>query len=186
MTPEQRANLLDVRANADCLYSHKEIETALETLAQRLNHEFSQENPLVMGVMTGAMMTLGRLLTYLDFPLEIDYLHASRYKGNLSGEDKLEWIAKPTQPLVGRTVLLVDDILDEGITLSEIIEYCMAAGAKEVKSIVLVEKIRERGGLAHADFSALLVPDRYVFGFGMDYKNYWRNLDGIYAVAETL
>ena len=132
-------------------------------------------------MLNGALIPMGHLLTRFDFPLRQDYIHASRYRGDTQGTE-LEWIGRPGTSLAGETVLVVDDILDEGVTLREIVRYCREAGAKEVFSVVLVEKRHERSNGFQADFVGLQVPDRYVFGFGMDYKEYWRNIPGIYAI----
>ena len=99
---------------------------------------------------------------------------------------KLTWLKKPDKSLLDRTILLVDDILDEGITLSEIIKYCYSHGAKNVFTAVLVEKILDHKILKqNIDFVGLTVPDVYVFGYGMDYCEYHRNMAGIYAVRKS-
>ena len=132
--------------------------------------------------MIGGIVPAGKLIPRLDFPLQTDYVHATRYRGDVRGR-KLHWLARPTQSLQGRTVLVVDDILDEGVTLGEILSDCRAAGAREVRSAVLVDKqIGIKPGLREADFAGLHVENRYVFGYGMDYRGYLRNARGIYAV----
>jgi hypoxanthine phosphoribosyltransferase len=131
--------------------------------------------------MNGAMIPMGMLLPELDFPLQVDYLHATRYRNETSGGE-LQWLASPKINLKDRTVLLVDDIHDEGITLEHIKTYCQDQGAAQVYSAVLVNKVHDRKNNTRADFIALEVPDRYVFGFGMDYKGMLRNASGIYAV----
>jgi hypoxanthine phosphoribosyltransferase len=114
--------------------------------------------------------------------VEIDYIHVSRYQGATRGSN-LQWIKLPSLSLEGRTVLIIDDILDEGLTLQAIVEHCFEKGAREVRTAVLVEKqLSSRPGLARADFTGLLVPNRYVFGYGMDYQGQLRNVPGIYAV----
>ena len=133
-------------------------------------------------VMTGGLILAGRLLPKLIFPLQVDYLHATRYRGDTSGGE-LHWIAHPSFPLKDRTVLVMDDILDEGLTLQSILQACRNEGAKDVFSAVLVKKLHDRCiDNVIADFVGLEVEDRYVFGCGMDYHNYHRNLPGIYAV----
>lgn len=168
---------------ADCLFKKSDIDLALDRMASEITSVMHDKNPLVICVLTGALIPTAELLLRLKFPLEIDYLHATRYGKHTSGGD-LQWIARPRHPLKERSVLLVDDILDEGRTLAAILEDCRTAGAKEILTAVAVTKNRPRDTLQHADFSGLTVPDRYVFGYGMDYKGYLRNLDGIYAVNE--
>jgi len=174
-----------VLENADRLFSQSEVEQALDRLASDIERALGDQDPLVLCVMTGGLVPTGELFTRFDFPAQLDYLHATRYQGTVGSND-LKWITEPSQSLKGRTVLVVDDILDEGLTLAAIIDYCSEQGARAVYSAVLIEKIHERktDGL-HADFVGLQVEDRYVFGYGMDYHGYLRNVKGIYAVADS-
>lgn len=170
---------------ADCIHDLKKIENALDQMATDITQKLKNENPLVICVMIGALIPGGHLLTRLNFPLEVDYIHATRYRNEMRGGD-LHWLVEPRQPLENRTVLLVDDIMDGGLTLSAIIDYCKQAGAKEVYSAVIVNKIRQRepGVNFEPDFIGLDTEDRFLFGFGLDYKGYLRNAPGIYAVAK--
>ncbi len=178
-------HIREVFAKAKCLCSQQEVEAALDRLAQEIHAKLQDENPLILGVMVGSIIPLGHLLTRLDFPLELDYVHATRYNSGVRGGE-IKWKATPRTPLKGRTVLIVDDILDAGVTLSAIVEYCEQQGAKAIYTAVLVDKAEARlpGGLAKADFSGLNIPNYYVFGYGLDYKEYLRNAPGIYAVAD--
>lgn len=176
-----------VLAQAECIYSATQLEQTLQQLAEQINHQlmpFSEQQPvLLMPVMNGGLVLCGQLMTRLTFPLQVDYLHATRYRDKTRGSD-LQWKASPQQSLQGRTLLIVDDILDEGYTLQAVLEYCREQGAAQVYSVVLVEKNHPRARAdIKADFTGLMVEDRYVFGFGMDYKGYHRNLNGIYALA---
>ena len=171
------------REEADCLADEQQVEAALDRMAGEISARLANRNPLVYAVMNGGLIFAGRLLPRLPFPLEIAYLHATRYGHALQGK-QLDWRVRPTQDLRGRTVLVLDDILDEGHTLAAIIEHLQAEGAAEVLSAVLVHKLHERKARPgmRADFSGLDIPDRFLFGCGMDYKGYWRNAPGIYAV----
>jgi hypoxanthine phosphoribosyltransferase len=176
-----------VLAQAECIYSATQLEQTLQQLAEQINYQltpFSEQQPvLLMPVMNGGLVLCGQLMTRLTFPLQVDYLHATRYRDKTRGSD-LQWKASPQQSLQGRTLLIVDDILDEGYTLQAVLEYCREQGAAQVYSVVLVEKNHPRARAdIKADFTGLMVEDRYVFGFGMDYKGYHRNLNGIYALA---
>ena len=178
ISPERASEVL---ASAQQLYTQQEVEQALDRLAQQISERLAGANPLVLCILNGALIPMGQLLTRLAFPLRQDYIHATRYRGATRGAE-LEWRSRPGTPLAGQTVLLVDDILDEGVTLAEIVRYCRGAGAKQVHSAVLVEKRLARSNGFQADFVGLQVPDRYVFGFGMDYQGYLRNTPGIYAI----
>jgi hypoxanthine phosphoribosyltransferase len=172
-----------VMTEAECLFTAEEVNGALERMAKEITARLADANPLLFCVMHGGLITAGRLLPLLPFPLESGYLHATRYGHETCG-GHLDWKVRPTEDLRGRTVLLIDDILDEGRTLWAIRDYCVQEGVKEVLTAVLVDKAHQRKihpGMT-ADFVGLVSPDRFLFGCGMDYKGYWRNTAAIYAV----
>ncbi|MDD5460101.1 MAG: hypoxanthine-guanine phosphoribosyltransferase [Methylococcales bacterium] len=172
-----------IQATADLLYSEREVETALDKMAQQISALLADCNPVLLCVMNGGIVIAGKLITRLSFPLTIDAINASRYQNKTSGSS-IEWVLKPGTPLKDRTVLIIDDILDEGITLAAIIEYCLDQGATSVYSAVLVNKILDHEKPVTADFIGLETENRYLFGYGMDYKGYLRNAAGIYACKE--
>jgi hypoxanthine phosphoribosyltransferase len=178
VTPEEVER---VYREADCLYTEAQVEAAITHMAEAITARIGGSNPVVLCVLTGALIPTGKLLPQLPFPLQSDYVHATRYRGETAG-GTIHWIVRPTTQLAGRVVLVVDDILDEGITLAEILDDCRRQGAKEVLCAALVEKEHDRKNGLKADFVGLPVEDRYVFGYGMDYKSYLRNVPGIYAV----
>lgn len=172
----------DVLRDSDLLYSPDQVERALNRMADSITSTLRETNPLILTVMIGGLIPAGKLVTRLSFPLELDYVHVTRYRRGTRGGE-LQWRVRPTITLKDRVVLLIDDILDEGITLGAIINSCRQEGARAVYSAVLVEKRHDRKPiLQHADFSGLQVEDRYVFGCGMDYRGYLRNLPAIHAV----
>lgn len=170
---------------AECLYTMTDIEKALDTMAADITQKLKEANPIFICVMTGALIPMGHLLTRLHFPLEIDYIHATRYRGTTRGGD-LHWLVEPRRELKGRTVVVVDDIMDGGLTLAAIIDYCNQAGSEKVYTAVMINKERERepGVNFEPDFSGLKTEDKFLIGFGLDYDEYFRNAPGIYAVAE--
>ena len=170
-----------VYKEADCLHDLDAVNNALDKMAAAITKKLGSNNPLVISVMSGAMIPAGHLLTRLNFPLEIDYIHATRYANQTRGGE-ISWLVEPRAELKGRDILVVDDILDEGITLAEILKYCKDKQANAVYSAVLVDKIHNRKNDLVADFVGVETEDRYLFGFGMDYKGYLRNAPGIYAV----
>jgi len=173
-----------VLQQADCLYTQPQVEAALDAMAVRITQALQDKNPLLVCLMNGGVVPFGKLLPRLQFPLQVDYVHATRYRQRLTGGD-LHWLAGPFVSARQRTVLLVDDILDEGATLAAIERRYQAEGAAAIYKAVLVSKDRRRSVPVEADFVGLEIPDRYVFGYGMDYQGYLRNAAGIYAVAET-
>jgi hypoxanthine phosphoribosyltransferase len=181
ISPAEAAAVL---RDADCLYSVADVERAFDAMAAAITDRLKDANPILLCVMNGGMVPTGHLIPRLNFPLQVDYVHATRYRDRLHGNE-LHWLAEPHIALEGRTVLVIDDILDEGVTLQAILEDCTRRGAKEVLSAVLVEKLHDRKhGARHADFIGLPVEDRYVFGYGMDYKGFLRNAPGIFAARD--
>lgn len=181
--PVDIAHIRQVMSEADCLYTDAQLEAAIEGMAKTINSQLSESNPVVFCVMNGGLIFTGKLLPRLNFPLELSYLHATRYR-NETGGGELFWKAKPEISFIDREVLIIDDILDEGHTLAAIIDFCRHAGASKVHTAVLIDKIHDRKARPDfkADFVGLPCEDRYIFGYGMDYKGYWRNAAGIFAV----
>lgn len=187
-----KADLKQVLDAADLVHDQATVEGAIARLAAEIRADYPDageigERPLFLTIMHGGFPFAARLgmeLGQLGLDLAMDYLHASRYRGATSGRE-LRWMHEPATPLQGRRVLLVDDILDEGHTLAGIIDWCRRQGAAEVRVAVLTVKQHDRcvEGVC-ADYVGLRVPDRYVFGYGMDYHEQGRNLPAIYAMAD--
>lgn len=174
----------NVMNHAERIYSPQDIDQALIKVAAEINRDYRGLNPLCVVVLNGGLVFAGQLLPKLDFPLELDYLHATRYRGELKGSDAMHWLAKPNTSLKNRHILILDDILDVGLTLAEIVKFCYAHEAKTVKSAVLINKDvpKSPDGVTVPDYSCLTAPDRYLFGYGMDFKESWRNAPGVFAI----
>jgi len=167
---------------ADLLVSAATVQAALERLAREITADLAGQNPVVITVMTGGQVFAGQLLPKLPFPLECDYVHVRRYgRGTQGGE--LQWLAGPHAELSGRSVLLLDDILDEGQTLAAVREALLEQGAREVRIAAFTRKERSNPPAVEADYVGVAVPDRFVFGFGMDVDGAYRNLPAIYAMG---
>ncbi len=168
---------------SELLFSQPEVEAAITKIAQQITSALADKNPIMLCVMNGGLIFTGKLLSQLSFPLQVDYCHATRYRGETQGGE-LQWKALPQLDLSDRTVVLLDDIYDEGYTLIALLNAIKAQGAKEVYSAVLTDKKHDRKAEPdfQPDFIGLPIPDRYVFGYGMDYQHYWRNAPAIYAV----
>ncbi len=180
ITPQ---HIRDVYARSDLIYSESQIEAAYGRMAADITKRLADANPLVLCVMVGGLIPAGQLLPRLNFPLQVDYLHATRYRGATRG-GSLRWIVAPSFSMQDRVVLLIDDILDEGVTLAAICAACREAGAQEVLTAVLLDKQHSRKNNMKADFTGLPVVDKYVFGCGMDYQGYLRNAPGIHAIPK--
>lgn len=176
--------LAEALTQSDLLFDRAELETAIRRMAADIRRDYAQDArpPLFLTVMNGGMLFGALLALELGFDVEFDYLHATRYRGDTTGRG-VEWLRKPAVPLLQRRVLLIDDILDEGHTLNAVIQACVAEGAADVRVAVLARKVHDRcvPGLK-GDYVGVEVPDRYVFGFGMDYYEQGRNLPGIHAL----
>lgn len=172
-------------ARCDVLVSAEQMQSVYDRLATEITQALSQRLPIVLAVMNGGLIVSGQLLSRLSFPLEVGYLHATRYRGATTG-GALKWLAQPDMALTGRDVLIIDDILDEGLTLKAIRDWCHDAGAQKVWIAVATDKQHDRKmpGLT-ADFVGLPIVDRYIFGEGLDYHGFFRNVSGIYALPEA-
>ena len=175
------------RARAEQIVAADAVQFAIDQTAVRLTVALNDVNPVLLCVLNGGLAYTGELLKRLSFPLQLSYVHAGRY-GNATHGRKLNWYARPTIEVSGRHVLLIDDIFDQGNTLSALAAWASGAGAAAVTTTVLVNKVLEtpRSGTISIDFSALQCPDRYLFGCGMDYRGYWRNLPAIYALPRDM
>ncbi len=170
-------------ATAELIHSEQTVQQAVHRLAAQITHVLSQQQPLVLCVMRGAVIFAGQLLPQLQFPLDFDYVHLTRYGNALKGGE-IRWRVEPRECVKDRVILVLDDILDEGITLAAIRDKVLENGAKAFYSAVFAEKQTGRPKPFQADFTGLTVPDRYVFGFGMDIHGAWRNLPAVYAAKD--
>ena len=166
---------------SDEIITASQIQAALERMAREIGARLARSNPLVITVMNGGLVFAGQLLPRLAFELECSYVHVRRYGAGTQGGE-LVWIAGPQEPVKGRSVLLLDDILDEGRTLATIRSRLLEQGAAEVLTAAFAVKERATAAAITADFTGVRVPDRFVFGFGMDIAGRWRNLPSIRAL----
>ncbi|MDQ2068272.1 hypoxanthine-guanine phosphoribosyltransferase [Natronospira bacteriovora] len=172
---------MDLPETAELIHDQHAVATAYDEMAAAINRDWAGTEPLVLPVMLGGLVPAGQLLPRLLFSLQLESIHATRYGGGTRGGE-LNWVARPRSSLKGRSVLLIDDILDEGLTLKALVKYCHEEGAARVGTAVLVRKKRDKAPAIEADYYGLEVPDRYVFGCGMDLYEYHRQLPAIYAI----
>jgi hypoxanthine phosphoribosyltransferase len=178
--PDKARRILET---ADLVCSAATVSETVTRLAQEITDRLADSFPLVLCVMRGGVIFTGQLLPQLRFPLELDYVEVTRYGVSTRGGE-LSWRMAPGPAVTGRTVLVLDDILDEGNTLAAIREKLVAMGAGRVLIAVLAEKDTGQAKPVKADFTGVRLPNRYVFGCGMDVKGAWRNLPEIYALKE--
>ena len=178
LTADQAWRMLD---EADLVCSAEEVDRAIDRVAAEITARFRDAYPLVLCVMNGALFFCGKLLPLLRFPLHLDHVHATRYGEETQGR-QLFWRAPPPDAVKGRTVLVVDDILDEGETLAAIKRRVLELGAESCHVAVLADKRKGAPKPVRADFVGLEIEDRFVFGCGLDAHGSWRNLPAIYAL----
>jgi hypoxanthine phosphoribosyltransferase len=171
----------DFLRESDLIASAAEVQAAVDRVAAEVQAALAEAYPLVLAVMGGAVVFAGQILPKLRFPLDFDYIHATRYGAATRGAE-IQWRVTPPQDIAGRAVLVLDDILDGGDTMAAIRERLLGSGARSFHSAVLVEKVLKRAKPIRADFVGLRIEDRFVFGCGMDAKGYWRNLPEIRAM----
>jgi hypoxanthine phosphoribosyltransferase len=181
MTDVQRAwRFLE---ESDPIASAEDVHLAVSRVATQITERFAERYPLVLVVMGGAVVFAGQILPLLRFPLDLDYIHASRYGADTRGA-KIDWRVTPPASVRGRAVLVLDDILDGGETMAAIRDRLLELGAASFHCAVLVEKRLARQKPIRADFVGLEIEDRFVFGYGMDAKGFWRNLPEIRAIRD--
>jgi len=177
------AQAWEILGSAEPVCSAATVTQAVTRIAAEITQALADEYPLVLSVMGGAVVFTGQLLPLLRFPLDYDYLHLTRY-GNATTGGSIAWKVFPLEAVAGRVVLVIDDILDEGYTMAAIHARVLAAGAQRCYCAVLADKDIGKPKPIAADFVGVRLPNRYVFGFGMDVKGAWRNLPAIYAVKQ--
>ena len=177
--------VIRVRNNADLLISENEIHRAIDQVADNIKNVVSEEVPIFLCVMKGGLPFTSELMKRIQIPLELDYVHVDRYRNKTQGSS-IQWHKEPNIDIKNRLVVIVDDIFDQGYTMQELIAYCEAKGANKVMSAVLIKKVLAKKHTDNEpDFIGLTTEDRYLFGWGMDYKGHWRNLSNIYAVSDN-
>ena len=179
--PEPRALL----KNSKVLFNRDEVMAAVQKMADEINEYYGDQPIIMVTVLTGAIIPAAWLATGLKMPIQMDFVHATRYRGGLYGAE-LEYRVPPRLDLEGKNVLIVDDIFDDGNTLAAIKGSVEKRKAGSVKMAALVRKVHDRGlSRDYVDFIGLDVPDVYVFGCGMDAYEEWRHLDEILVLEES-
>ncbi len=181
--PPTSAEARELLARSEQLLTPEAVEQAVARVAGEISAALSEEQPMLLAVMRGAVVFAGHLLPLLRFPLEFDYVDASRY-GKATRGGELEWRVDVPAGVRDRTVLIVDDILDEGHTLAAIRRRLLDARARRVLIAVFADKDLGRAKPVTADFIGVSLPNRYVFGFGLDVHGLWRNLPAVHALRQ--
>ncbi len=168
----------------ELLISKEEINRKVEELAEKLKSEYKGKNPVFIGVLKGAFVFLADLIRRMDMPLEVDFIWVSSYGSSKESSGEIKVIAEPSTDLRGRDVVIIEDILDTGLSLKEIVDYMKGKGVKSVKICVLLDKRERRKVDIEADYVGFSIPDRFIVGYGIDYAEKFRNLEGIWALKD--
>lgn len=183
LNPELHVEAREVMARADVLIDEAQLNAGYDRMAAYISEQMRALDPIILCIMTGGLYATAEITKRLDFPLEVDYLHVTRYAGETRGGD-LVWKVSPGTDLANRHVLVIDDILDEGKTLAATLNAIEAQGTASIRTAMVLQKMHDRREAnLTADCVGFDVPDRYVFGAGLDYKGYLRQLPAVYAVA---
>ncbi len=183
MTLLSAQELQSIKDSSDLIFSRSQISAAVETMGFELETRIRDKNAIMLCVMNGGITISADLLRCLDCEVRFDYLQVARYRDKTVG-GSLHWLKEPQLSLENQTVVLIDDIYDEGYTMEELVSYCEKHGASEVITAVLLLKKKNNQVAMKPDIYGLEVNDRYVYGYGMDYKGYLRNVPAIYAISE--
>jgi len=173
---------VEIFNNSTILYSESQLEKAIDAISIQIEQDITEEMPLFLTVMNGGMFFAGKLLSKIKKPIFCDYIHASRYGNEKTGSMHITWYRQPPiEKIQGKTIYIVDDVLDEGFTLAEVKRFLINAGAKECKIVVLVDKDINKIKPISADFIGVNAPNEFLFGYGLDIFDIYRNLPNIYT-----
>lgn len=166
------------------LLDENQIGAGVSRLAEEIISHYGRQPLTIVAVMTGSLVLLADLIRRLEMPLRVGLIQASSYRGGMISGELL--IRDPGMlDLQGRDVLLLDDIFDTGKTLVQIIEYVRQAGAKSIRTAVLLRKSGTQTVQYEPDYVAFAIPDEFVVGYGLDYEDQYRNLPFVAALDEA-
>jgi hypoxanthine phosphoribosyltransferase len=160
----------------------EEIQAAVRRVGEAINRDLAETNPLFICVLNGAFMFAGDLMKVVNFPCEITFVKLSSYEGIYTSGNVKE-IFGLNESIVGRNVVVVEDIVDTGITMEKIIESLNAKGAKSIKVATFLQKPEALQRDITVDYVAMKIPNQFIVGYGLDYDGYGRNLKEIYTVV---
>ncbi|KAB2328832.1 hypoxanthine phosphoribosyltransferase [Cytobacillus depressus] len=158
------------------LISEEEIQAKTKSLAAELTEEYKDRFPLAVGILKGAMPFMGDLLKHIDTYLEMDFMDVSSYGKSTVSSGEVKIVKDLDTSVEGRDILIIEDIIDSGLTLSYLVELFRYRKAKSIKIVTLLDKPTGRKVDLQADYVGFIVPDEFVVGYGLDYAEKYRNL----------
>jgi hypoxanthine phosphoribosyltransferase len=161
------------------LIKHQEIDREVTRLARAIRHDYQDKNPLLLGILKGSFIFMADLVREIDMPLEVDFIRLSSYGSSTESSGKIKALSRLNEPVAGRHVLIVEDIIDTGLTTAYLIKYLKRKGPASVRLCALTEKPSRRKIDVKIDYPGFTVPDKFIVGYGIDWNEKYRNLRDI-------
>ena len=170
----------------EVLISEIELKEGIQKAADWLNEEYKGKTPIVIGILKGCIPFIGSIMPLLTFDFEIDFMSASSFKGGTQSTGYIELLLDLKSDIEGRDVIILEDIIDTARTLKMIIELLQSRNPKSIKLVTLLDKKEGRKVELDADYSCFEIQNKFLVGFGLDYKEIMRNLPYIGVLDEKV
>ena len=165
--------------NPQLLFSRQQIDARITELTDEMRIEYTNKKPLLLGILKGSVIFLSDIIRKLDIPLEIDFVRLSSYGAGITSSGNVQLILDTTIPVAGRHVLIIEDIVDTGLTISFLFNYLKSKNPASLKLCALLDKTSRRKVPVHIDYLGFTVPDIFIVGYGIDYNEQFRHLPDI-------
>ncbi len=173
-----------VQPQLKILISRDEIAKAVAKLAREIKRDYQGKQPLLISVLKGSFVFMADLIRQLDLPLELDFIRLSSYGAARESSGKVKVVQGIKTPIRGRDVLVVEDIVDTGITISFLLDYLQKKNPASLKLCVLTDKPSRRRVSVPIHYLGFTVPDKFIAGYGLDFDEKFRNLPDIYTLED--
>src|SRR6266550_9601830 len=175
-TPSAHMTSEFTNPNLDVLFSQEQIQRRINLLGDQIAREYAGLNPLLIGVLKGACFFLSDLLRAIDIPLSIEFMAISSYGSSTRTSGEVRILKDLDVPIESRHIIVVEDIVDTGLTLSYLMSNLKSRGAASVKLVALLDKFERREREVSIDYLGFPIPDHFVVGYGLDFAERYRNL----------
>jgi hypoxanthine phosphoribosyltransferase len=164
------------------LFAREEISAAVKKLAAEIRQDYHDKNPILLGILKGSFMFLADLIRFLDFPLEVEFIRLSSYSRGTESSGKIKMVHRLQSNIRDRHVLVVEDIIDTGLTTAFVLDYLGEKKPASLKLCTLADKPARRRIPVKIDYHSLTVPDKFIVGYGLDCGERFRNLPDMYVL----
>ena len=175
---------MDSQAKLHSLFPRAEIEAAVSRLASEINKDYHDKNPLLLGILKGSFMFMADLIRHLDFPLEVEFVRLSSYGRGRASSGKVKMVQGLHSLIKGRHVLVIEDIVDTGLTTASFLNYLRKKKPASLKLCTLTDKPSRRQVPVTIDYLGLTVPNKFLVGYGLDWDERFRNLPDICVLED--